>query len=126
MSLRDQTLALIEALNRRDFDGVTGAFEEEAVLDLPDGIRVIGLASFRDTLAAYILRHDLSLADMLVMTDSAETRGAVECTLKGRDRRGVDAENGVDGGPYSLPAVLILSREGELFNRMSLFAAIRP
>ncbi|WP_159948484.1 nuclear transport factor 2 family protein [Rhizobium sp. 18065] len=126
MSLKDQTLAVIDALNRRDFDRLIAAFEEDAVLDLPDGIRVIGHASFRDTLSAYVLRHDVSLADMLVMIDDAEMRVAVECTLKGSDHRGVDAENGNDAGPYSLPAVVVLARESDVFNRLSLFAAIRP
>lgn len=126
MSLKDQTLAVIDALNRRDFDRLIAAFEEDAVLDLPDGIRVIGHASFRDTLSAYVLRHDVSLADMLVMIDDAELRVAVECTLRGSDRHGVDAENGSDGGPYSLPAVVVFARDGDTFNRMSLFAAIRP
>jgi len=130
MSLRDQTLAVIDALNRRDFDSLIAVFEEEAILDLPDGIRVIGHASFRDTLSAYVLRHELSLADLVVMTDEAGFRVAVECTLKGRNQRGVDAETGAgtesDGAPYSFPAVLVFASEGDLIGRLSLFSAIKP
>lgn len=126
MSLEDQTLAVIDALNRHDFDALLPMFAEEAVLDLPDGIRVIGHASFRDTLAAYVLRHGITLSDHVVMTDRAGFRVAVECTLNGSDRR--DAEGGPSGeqGPYALPAVLVLERENDLFSRLSLFAGARP
>lgn len=126
MSLENQTLAAIDALNRHDFDALLPMFEEEAVLDLPDGIRVIGHASFRDTLAAYVLRHGITLSDHVVMTDGASFRVAVECTLNGSDRH--DAESGADGdaGPYALPAVLVLEREGDLFTRLSLYAGTRP
>ncbi|MFN7090877.1 YybH family protein [Allorhizobium sp. NPDC080224] len=126
MSLKEQTLAVIDALNRHDFDRLLAMFEEEAVLDLPDGIRVIGHASFRDTLAAYVLRHGITLSDHVVMTDAAGFRVAVECTLNGSDRR--DAEGGAeaDEGPYALPAVLVLERESDLFLRLSLYAGTRP
>jgi ketosteroid isomerase-like protein len=126
MSLKEQTLAVIDALNRHDFDRLLSMFEEEAVLDLPDGIRVIGHASFRDTLAAYVLRHGITLSDHVVMVDAAGFRVAVECTLNGSDRR--DADGGADGdeGPYALPAVLVLERESDLFLRLSLYAGTRP
>lgn len=126
MSLKEQTLAVIDALNRHDFDALLASFEEEAVLDLPDGIRVIGHASFRDTLAAYVLRHGISLSDHVVMTDGAGFRVAVECTLNGSDRRDADRGNEGDEGPYALPAVLVLERESELFSRLSLYAGTRP
>jgi hypothetical protein len=42
MSQEEQVLAVTDSLNRHDFDALLGAFEEEAVLDLPEGIRVIG------------------------------------------------------------------------------------
>jgi hypothetical protein len=42
MSVKDQTLAVIDVLNRHDFPGLISHFDEEAILDLPDGIRVIG------------------------------------------------------------------------------------
>lgn len=126
MSLANQTLAVIEALNRHDFDALLAMFAEEAVLDLPDGIRVIGHASFRDTLAAYVLRHGISLSDEVVMTDAAGFRVAIECTLNGSDRH--DADDGADGdsGPYALPAVVILETEDGLFTRLSLFTGTRP
>jgi hypothetical protein len=121
MSLREQSLAVVDALNRREFDSLIAAFEEDAVLDLPDGVRVIGQETFRDTLSAYVLRHALLLADLVVMTDEAGFRAAIECTLHGGNARGAK-----DGGSYSLPAVLVLAREGELFNRLSLLSATRP
>lgn len=126
MSIKDQTLAVIDALNRHDFVALITAFDEEAVLDLPDGIRVIGHASFRDTLSAYVLRHDLTLEDCVVMIDEAGLRVAVECTLNGQNRRGVDADAGGKEGPYALPAVLVLEREEDVFSRLSLFCAVRP
>jgi ketosteroid isomerase-like protein len=126
MSLKEQTLAVIDALNRHDFDRLLSMFEEEAVLDLPDGIRVIGHASFRDTLAAYVLRHGITLSDHVVMTDAAGFRVAVECTLNGSDRRDADGGTEVDEGPYALPAVLVLERESDLFLRLSLYSGTRP
>ncbi|MFL0694412.1 MAG: nuclear transport factor 2 family protein [Agrobacterium tumefaciens] len=126
MSLKEQTLAVIDALNRHDFDWLLPMFEEEAVLDLPDGIRVIGHASFRDTLAAYVLRHGITLSDHVVMTDAAGFRVAVECTLNGSDRRDADGGTEVDEGPYALPAVLVLERESDLFLRLSLYSGTRP
>ncbi|EKF59959.1 hypothetical protein QWE_07671 [Agrobacterium albertimagni AOL15] len=126
MSLKEQTLAVIDALNRHDFDTLLPMFEEEAVLDLPDGIRVIGHASFRDTLAAYVLRHGITLSDHVVMTDAAGFRVAVECTLNGSDRRDADGGTDVEEGPYALPAVLVLERETDLFLRLSLYAGTRP
>lgn len=126
MSLKEQTLAVIDALNRHDFDALLPMFEEEAVLDLPDGIRVIGHASFRDTLAAYVLRHGITLSDHVVMTDAAAFRIAVECTLNGSDRRDADGGEDADEGPYALPAVLVLEREQDLFSRLSLYAGTRP
>ncbi|PYB75452.1 MULTISPECIES: nuclear transport factor 2 family protein [Rhizobium] len=126
MSVKDQTLAVIDVLNRHDFAGLISRFDEEAILDLPDGIRVIGQASFRDTLSAYVLRHDLTLTDCVVMTDDAGFRVAVECTLNGQNRRTVDTDADGEAGPYALPAVLVLEREGELFSRFSLFCAVQP
>ncbi|SIQ35970.1 SnoaL-like domain-containing protein [Rhizobium sp. RU33A] len=126
MSLKEQTLAVIDALNRHDFDTLLPMFEEEAVLDLPDGIRVIGHASFRDTLAAYVLRHGITLSDHVVMADAAGFRVAVECTLNGSDRRDADGGVGGDEGPYALPAVLVLERDSDLFLRLSLYAGTRP
>ena len=126
MSVKDQTLAVIDALNRHDFAGLITRFDEEAILDLPDGIRVIGQASFRDTLSAYVLRHDLTLTDSVVMTDEAGFRVAVECTLNGQNRRAVDTDANGEAGPYALPAVLVLEPDGALFSRFSLFCAVRP
>ena len=126
MSLESQTLAVIDALNRHDFDALLPMFDEEAVLDLPDGIRVIGQASFRDTLAAYVIRHGITLADCVVMTDSAGFRAAVECTLNGSDRRDPDGGADADQAPYALPAVLVLERDSDLMARLSLYAGARP
>jgi ketosteroid isomerase-like protein len=126
MSVKDQALAVIDALNRHDFAHLITRFDEEAILDLPDGIRVIGQASFRDTLSAYVLRHDLTLTDTVVMMDEAGFRVAVECTLNGQNRRTVDTDADGEAGPYALPAVLVLERDGDLFSRFSLFCAVRP
>jgi ketosteroid isomerase-like protein len=126
MSSANQTLTVIEALNRHDFDALLAMFAEEAVLDLPDGIRVIGHASFRDTLAAYVLRHGITLSDEVVMTDAAGFRVAIECTLNGSDRHDADDGANGDAGPYALPAVVILEAEDGLFTRFSLFTGTRP
>jgi hypothetical protein len=126
MSLKDQTLAVIDSLNRHDFAGLITRFDEDAILDLPNGIRVVGQASFRDTLSAYVLRHELTLTDSLVMTDEAGFRAAVECTLNGHNRRAIDTDARGEAGPYTLAAVLVLEREGDLFSRLSLFCAVQP
>ena len=126
MSVKDQTLAVIDAFNRHDFAGLVTRFDEDVILDLPDGIRVIGQASFRDTLSAYVLRHELRLTDSVVMTDESGFRVAVECTLNGQNRRAVDTDADGEAGPYALPAVLVLERDGDVFSRFSLFCAVRP
>lgn len=126
MSVKDQTLAVIDAFNRHDFAGLVTRFDEDVILDLPDGIRVIGQASFRDTLSAYVLRHELRLTDAVVMTDESGFRVAVECTLNGQNRRAVDTDADGEAGPYALPAVLVLERDGDVFSRFSLFCAVRP
>ncbi|KQW28908.1 hypothetical protein ASE36_10505 [Rhizobium sp. Root274] len=126
MSLKDQALAVIDALNHHDFPGLITRFDEDAILDLPDGIRVVGQASFRDTLSAYVLRHELTLTDGVVMVDESGFRVAVECTLNGQNRRGVDTAADGEAGPYALPAVMVLEREADLFSRLSLFCAVQP
>ena len=126
MSVKDHALAVITALNHHDFAALISRFDEDAILDLPDGIRVIGQASFRDTLSAYVLRHDLTLTDCVVMTDDAGFRVAVECTLNGQNRRTVDTDKKGEAGPYALSAVLVLERDGETFSRFSLFCAVLP
>ncbi|KPF45435.1 hypothetical protein [Rhizobium sp. AAP43] len=125
MSVNDQALAVLHALNARNFEGLMAGFDDEAILDLPDGIRVVGSASLRDTLSAYVLRHDMSLEDFVVMTDEAGFRVGIECTLKGRNHRTVDAPAGNDSA-YSLAAVVVLERGEERFSRLSLFTASLP
>ncbi|THV24787.1 YybH family protein [Peteryoungia ipomoeae] len=126
MSVQDQVLAVLDAFNRHDFDALMSGFSDEAILDLPDGIRVIGRSSFRDTLSAYVLRHSLQVEDAIVMTDEAGFKVAVECTLKGQDHRRIDARPPGGGDPYSLPAVLVLERDNGQFGRFSLFTQVAP
>lgn len=126
MTVKDQVLAVLDAFNRHDFDALMSGFSDEAILDLPDGIRVIGRSSFRDTLSAYVLRHGLTVADMVVMTDDAGFKTAVECTLKGQDHRRIDARGPDGDDPYSLPAVFIFERDGGQFGRLSLFTQSAP
>lgn len=124
MPIRHQMSQAIDALNKRDFDALEALFDPDAVLDMPDGQRVIGFASMRDTLSAYLLRHDARLANGVSMADDAGLRGAFDGTIDGRDRD-TDAAMG-QGRRFSLPCVLVFEREDDLLTRLSLYMATVP
>lgn len=114
-AMTTQITAALEALNQRDMESFMALVDEDAALDMPDGSRVIGAQSLRDTLSAYLLRHDLSFADAVVMTDAAGLRGAADLTVKGK------AAGGDAGKAFSLPAVIVFEREAAEFSRISLY-----
>ncbi|ATN34998.1 hypothetical protein ACO34A_14430 [Rhizobium sp. ACO-34A] len=115
MSLKQQISGVLDALNRRDLASLAGFFDDDAALDMPDGTRVIGIESLRDTLAAYLLRHDARFANGVVMVDESGFRGAVDGTME------------VSGGEAtSLPCVMVFEREGERFSRLSLYLSTTP
>lgn len=113
MTLIDDVETILAAINRRDADHWISFFYDEAVLDLPNGQRVIGRDSLRDTLSAQILRHDLMVEDSVPMADAAGFRVAVECTLVGHE--------GESRRSFSLPAVLLFEREDHLITRLSWY-----
>ena len=117
MPIRQQMSRAIEALNQRDFAALEALFDAEAVLDMPDGQRVIGFASMRDTLSAYLLRHDARFANGVAMADDAGLRGAYDGTIEGSDR---DGASGV-GRRFSLPCVLVFESEDDHLTRLSLY-----
>lgn len=117
MPIRQQMSRAIEALNQRDFAALEALFDAEAVLDMPDGQRVIGFASMRDTLSAYLLRHDARFANGVAMADDAGLRGAYDGTIEGSDR---DGTSGV-GRRFSLPCVLVFESEDDHLTRLSLY-----
>ena len=110
MTLTEEVEIILAAINRRDADHWISFFDDDAVLDLPEGHRVVGRDSLRDTLSTLILTYDLVLEDSVVMADGAGFRVAVECTLAGTDR---------DRQSFSLPAVLVFEREDHLITRLS-------
>lgn len=109
MPIRQQMIEAIEALNQRDFAALERLFDADAVLDMADGQRVIGFASLRDTLSAYLLRHDLRFANGVAMADEAGFRGAYDGTVSGQDRR------------FTLPCVLVFESEDDRLTRLSLY-----
>ncbi|PPJ46065.1 hypothetical protein C0075_10165 [Rhizobium sp. KAs_5_22] len=117
MPIRQQMSHAIEALNQRDFAALETLFDAEAVLDMPDGQRVIGFASMRDTLSAYLLRHDARFANGVAMADDAGLRGAYDGTIEGSDR---DGTSGV-GRRFSLPCVFVFEGEDDHLTRLSLY-----
>ncbi|QLF70905.1 nuclear transport factor 2 family protein [Peteryoungia desertarenae] len=110
MTLTEEVEIILAAINRRDADHWISFFDDEAVLDLPEGRRVVGRDSLRDTLSTLVLKHDLGLEDTVLMVDGAGFRVAVECTISGR---------GGDRRTFSLPAVLVFEREDHLITRLS-------
>lgn len=119
MPIRQQMSLTIQALNQRDFAALEALFDADAVLDMPDGQRVIGLASIRDTLSAYLLRHDARFANGVAMADEAGLRGAYDGTIDGSDREG--KLNAGKGGRFSLPCVLVFESEDDHLTRLSLY-----
>ncbi|MDI6835402.1 MAG: nuclear transport factor 2 family protein [Rhizobiaceae bacterium] len=122
MRLKSQIDASLAALNRRDFDALMGLIDDDAALDMPDGSRVIGADSIRNTLAAFVLGRDIRLSDIVVMTGEADLRGAAEVTLSAV----VKAEPGEDEpekGRVSFPAIFVFERDDGPFQRISLFCA---
>jgi hypothetical protein len=109
----------IEALNQRDFAALEQLFDADAVLDMPDGQRVIGFGSIRDTLSAYLLRHDARFANGVAMADEAGQRGAYDGTLDGTDSAGTSGAG--EGKRFSLPCVLVFEAEDDHLTRLSLY-----
>jgi hypothetical protein len=109
----------IEALNQRDFAALEALFDADAVLDMPDGQRVIGFASIRDTLSAYLLRHDARFANGVAMADEAGLRGAYDGTIGGTDSAGTSGSG--EGARFSLPCVLVFEAEDDHLTRLSLY-----
>lgn len=116
-TMMTQIAAALEALNQRDMEDFMALVDEDAALDMPDGSRVIGAQSLRDTLSAYLLHHDLRFADSVIMVDTAGLRGAADLTVKG-EMAGGDAG---DSKAFSLPAVIVFEREATEFSRISLY-----
>lgn len=116
-AMTTQITAALEALNQRDMESFMALVDEDAALDMPDGSRVIGAQSLRDTLSAYLLRHDLRFADAVIMVDAAGLRGGADLTVKGKTS---DADGSATKA-VSLPAVIVFEREAEDFSRISLY-----
>lgn len=108
-SLETALSKLIAMINRRDFDGIEAMIDDDCVLDLPGGSRVIGRETVRNSLSAYLLRGDVQLADIVIMSDATHRRGAAEVTLKSDGR--------------SVPAVFVFERDNDMIVRISLYAS---
>lgn len=112
--------AFVDLLNQRYFAALPELLQEDCLLDLPGGSRVVGEASLRDTLSAYIIGHEIRFDDAVAMSDQSGIRGAVEVSLYGRF-----GEDGTDGASVAAgPAVLVFEREqpeGRL-SRLSIYA----
>lgn len=119
MPIRQQMSRAIEALNQRDFAALEALFDADAVLDMPDGQRVIGFDSIRDTLSAYLLRHDARFANGVAMVDEAGLRGAYDGTIDGTDSAGTSGTG--EGARFSLPCVLVFEGEDDHLTRLSLY-----
>lgn len=122
MRLKSQIDASLAAINRRDFEALMGLIDDDAALDMPDGSRVIGAESIRNTLAAFILGRDIRFSDIVVMTGEADLRGAAEVTLSAVTRA-APGEDEPEEGRVSLPAVVVFERDDGPFQRISLFCA---
>lgn len=120
MPIRGQMAKAVEALNQRDFAALERLFDADAVLDMPDGQRVIGFDSLRDTLSAYLLRHDVRFANGVAMADDAGLRGAYDGTMSGIE--GQEAS----GQRFTLPCVLVFESEDDRLVRLSLYMPTSP
>ncbi|HCL67454.1 MAG TPA: hypothetical protein DIC56_21985 [Rhizobium sp.] len=120
MPLRTQIAESLTALNQRDFPAFMRFVGEDAALDMPDGSRVIGAQSLRDTLAAFLMRHDIRFADAVIMVDDTGSRGAADVTVKA-EQKPADGEDDPRGSSVSLPGVIVFERDDALFLRISLY-----
>lgn len=123
MPIRGQMAKAVEALNQRDFAALERLFDADGVLDMPDGQRVIGFDSLRDTLSAYLLRHDVRFANGVAMADDAGLRGAYDGTMSGIE--GQEA-SGHTGQRFTLPCVLVFESEDDRLVRLSLYMPTSP
>ena len=119
MPIREQMAKAVEALNQRDFSALERLFDADAVLDMPDGQRVIGFDSLRDTLSAYLLRHDLRFANGVARADEAGFRGAYDGTVSGQARDAATSSG--PGRRFTLPCVLVFESEDDRLTRLSLY-----
>lgn len=123
MPIREQMAKAVEALNQRDFSALERLFDADAVLDMPDGQRVIGFDSLRDTLSAYLLRHDVRFANGVAMADDAGLRGAYDGTISGIEGQ---ETSGHAGQRFTLPCVLVFESEDDRLIRLSLYLSTAP
>ncbi len=123
MPIREQMAKAVEALNQRDFSALERLFDADAVLDMPDGQRVIGFDSLRDTLSAYLLRHDVRFANGVAMADDAGLRGAYDGTISGIEGQ---ETSGHAGQRFTLPCVLVFESEDDRLVRLSLYLSTAP
>lgn len=123
MPIREQMAKAVEALNQRDFSALERLFDADAVLDMPDGQRVIGFDSLRDTLSAYLLRHDVRFANGVAMADDAGLRGAYDGTISGIEGQ---ETSGHAGQRFTLPCVLVFESEDDQLIRLSLYLSTAP
>lgn len=123
MPIREQIAKAVEALNQRDFSALERLFDADAVLDMPDGQRVIGFDSLRDTISAYLLRHDVRFANGVAMADDAGLRGAYDGTISGIEGQ---ETSGHAGQRFTLPCVLVFESEDDRLVRLSLYLSSAP
>ncbi len=123
MPIREQMAKAVEALNQRDFSALERLFDADTVLDMPDGQRVIGFDSLRDTLSAYLLRHDVRFANGVAMADDAGLRGAYDGTISGIEGQ---ETSGHAGQRFTLPCVLVFESEEDRLIRLSLYLSTAP
>ena len=123
MPIREQMAKAVEALNQRDFSALERLVDADAVLDMPDGQRVIGFDSLRDTLSAYLLRHDVRFANGVAMADDAGLRGAYDGTISGIEGQ---ETSGHAGQRFTLPCVLVFESEDDRLIRLSLYLSTAP
>ena len=123
MPIREQMAKAVEALNQRDFSALERLFDADAVLDMPDGQRVIGFDSLRDTISAYLLRHDVRFANGVAMADDAGLRGAYDGTISGIEGQ---ETSGHAGQRFTLPCVLVFESEDDRLIRLSLYLSSAP
>jgi len=120
MPLKTQIAESLTALNQRNLPAFMRFIGEDAALDMPDGSRVIGAQSLRDTLAAFVMRHDIRFVDAVIMVDDTGSRGAADVTVKA-EQEPADDGDGPRGGVVSLPGVIVFERDDALFLRISLY-----
>lgn len=120
---RAVTTALLErcfaAFNAGDHAGLLENLSDDVVLDLGRSRREIGTERLRWLLAQASRHFQVSVSDIVTMTDEGGGRAAAEFTLRGRHAT-ADGLSPASGRSFSEPGGIFVEIDDDLVTRLSI------